>query len=444
MANEYFQNPIRLNDNVPQRGLLAPGVDSQFSNLAINPSLFSAPPPLAPAISPLAASGQDRANAFLKGLGQLGSGLIMAGAPSTDPSQFARGIAQGGQGFGQAFKGSLDQSRARNVQNLNLQMAQAKAARDLKTYENAERRRKQIIEFAETAAKGFETSGDLQSAARVRANPEEFIKNVYAKQLEQSKGKLKDRYMPVSGLGMADLVSGIVYTAQGPFRMGPKVTPTSEEDVPPRVPVIKPKGTGNLSPQAAEELEVKKIEKRIDATEAEKEVDKQFADDYNENIGQGGMADATKQIQQLAEVKRKLETTKGLTGPLIGLLPDSVKPFVVPEAAAAQDAVEEVVQRNLRLILGAQFTAEEGKRLIARAYNPALSQAENSKRLGRLLESMQSALAQKLRAYQYYEKNRTMRGYKGASKFNVDDILNAAKLNKTSKKQTVIKIRRIK
>ena len=130
MANGYFQNPIRLNDNVPQRGLLAPSVNSQSSNLSVSPlssySSLLAPPAATPAVSPLAVSGQDRANAFLKGLGQLGSGLIMAGAPTTDPSQFARGIAQGGQGFGQAFDQSLNQSRQRNVQDLNLQMAQAK------------------------------------------------------------------------------------------------------------------------------------------------------------------------------------------------------------------------------------------------------------------------------------------------------------------------------
>ena len=150
MANGYFQNPIRinanmpLNANMPKRGLLAPSVNSQSSNLSVSPlssySSLLAPPAATPAVSPLAASVQDRANAFLKGLGQLGSGLIMAGAPTTDPSQFARGIAQGGQGFGQAFDQSLNQSRQRNVQDLNLQMAQAtqrmaatKAAREALT-----------------------------------------------------------------------------------------------------------------------------------------------------------------------------------------------------------------------------------------------------------------------------------------------------------------------
>ena len=45
----------------------------------------------------LALSGQDRASAFLKGLGAMGPALIAAGAPSTDPGAAQKNIALAGQ-----------------------------------------------------------------------------------------------------------------------------------------------------------------------------------------------------------------------------------------------------------------------------------------------------------------------------------------------------------
>jgi hypothetical protein len=399
----------------------------------------------------LALSGQDRANAFLKGLGAMGPALIAAGAPSTDPGAAQKNIALAGQLRAKTTQDDLARQRAANVQALSTQIALQKAGREQAAFDRAEQQRQRLMTLAETAASQAEAAGDQTRADMIRANPTAFIESEYAKQLERIKGKPKDRYLSIPQLGVADLSSGIVYTPQGPFRMGPQpatlASPGTTAQVPPAVPSAaapgaSAPGVSTLSPQARERVTEADIKRSKEPTEAEKKVDERFAEDYNENIGQGGIADASKQITQLAEVKRRLETVQGLTGPLIGLIPEAARPFVVPEAAAAQDAVEEVVQRNLRLILGPQFTAEEGKRLIARAYNPALDQKENAKRLGRLLESMQSALTQKLAAYQYYEENRTLRGYKGASKFSVDDIIKAAELDAAPKRTPSITIRR--
>jgi hypothetical protein len=399
----------------------------------------------------LALSGQDRANAFLKGLGAMGPALIAAGAPSTDPGAAQKNIALAGQLRAKTTQDDLARQRAANVQALSTQIALQKAGREQQAFDRAEQQRQRLMTLAETAASQAEAAGNQTLADMIRANPTAFIESEYAKQLETIKGKPKDRYLSIPQLGVADLVSGIVYTPQGPFRMGPQpttaVAPGTTAQVPPAVPSaalpqVPAPDASALSPQARERVAEADIKRSKEPTDAEKKVDEIFAKDYNENIGQGGIADASKQITQLAEVKQRLETQQGLTGPLIGLIPEFARPYVVPEAAAAQDAVEEVVQRNLRLILGAQFTAEEGKRLIARAYNPALDQKENAKRLGRLLESMQNALTQKLNAYKYYEENRTLRGYQGASKFSVDDIIKAAELDAAPKRAPSINIRR--
>jgi hypothetical protein len=148
-------------------------------------------------------------------------------------------------------------------------------------------------------------------------------------------------------------------------------------------------------------------------TTAGKSVDEQFAKDYVQ-FRTGGAQDSAKQLSQLKDVSNALGT-KGanLTGPVIGSTPDVIKKVTNPQSIAMRERVEEVVQRSLRAILGAQFTEKEGERLIARAYNPNLSEAENKIRVDRLYTQLQQAFSAKQDAAQYFEKNNTLDGWKG-------------------------------
>lgn len=150
-------------------------------------------------------------------------------------------------------------------------------------------------------------------------------------------------------------------------------------------------------------------------TKGEESVDKAFAKDYNDFVSQGGYADVQKNLNQLREVKRALENTDSATGPLVGLLPKSVRDVLTPEGAALQDKIEEVVQRNLRLVLGAQFTEKESQRLIERAYNPRLSEEENARRVGALIEQIEAAAIAKTAAAKYYEDHGTLKGFEGVA-----------------------------
>lgn len=144
-----------------------------------------------------------------------------------------------------------------------------------------------------------------------------------------------------------------------------------------------------------------------------KALDEQFAKDYATFV-QGGAQDTAKQLAQLRDVSSALKNPKAnLTGPVLGNVPDAVKSFTNPQSVAMRERVEEVVQRSLRSILGAQFTEKEGERLIARAYNPRLSEAENAVRVDRLLTQLEAAYKQKVSAAQYFEKNGTLEGWKG-------------------------------
>jgi len=146
----------------------------------------------------------------------------------------------------------------------------------------------------------------------------------------------------------------------------------------------------------------------------EKKADEKFAEDYIE-FATGGYADTVKQLGQLQDSVNTLETAPegSITGPKVGILPRQALAVVNPQAANTMEQVEEVVQRNLRLILGAQFTEKEGERLIARAYNPYLPQAQNAIRLKRLIQQIQSAAEAKNSASQYFRKHGTLKGWEG-------------------------------
>src|SRR5690606_13850580 len=114
-------------------------------------------------------------------------------------------------------------------------------------------------------------------------------------------------------------------------------------------------------------------------TPGQRKIDEAFADAYLSWMG-GGFADSTKQLSQLNEALGILESGDPVTG-AVGVLPDVLQPFLNERGTIAGEAVEEVVQRNLREVLGAQFTEKEGERLISRAFNPRLSPTENAKRV---------------------------------------------------------------
>ena len=143
-----------------------------------------------------------------------------------------------------------------------------------------------------------------------------------------------------------------------------------------------------------------------------KKIDERFADDYIKWTGGGG-ADTAGNIAKLQDVLGKLESGEKLTGPIMGQMPDFIMAFLDPDAVGSREAVEGVVQRNLKAVLGAQFTEKEGEKLIKRAYNPTLGGAENARRLRVLTKQMVSALQSKNQMSQYFRDKGTLMGYNG-------------------------------
>jgi hypothetical protein len=147
-------------------------------------------------------------------------------------------------------------------------------------------------------------------------------------------------------------------------------------------------------------------------TPGQEAIDKKFADEYI-SWRSGGGQDAVAQIAQLKPVIQALEEGKPITGISVAVQPDLLLAMTNPQALQSREQVEEVVQRNLRAVLGPQFTAQEGERLIARAFNPKLKPEENARRLRRLFLQMETAATQKQNMATYFEENGTLRGFKG-------------------------------
>jgi len=149
-----------------------------------------------------------------------------------------------------------------------------------------------------------------------------------------------------------------------------------------------------------------------DLMPGQKKADEKFADDYV-SWKTGGGQDMVAQISQLKPVIKDLEEGKPITGVGIAVQPDLMLALTNPSALQSREQVEEVVQRNLRAVLGAQFTEKEGERLIARAFNPKLPPEENAKRLRRLFLQMETAANQKQEMVDYFDEFGTLRGFRG-------------------------------
>ena len=165
-------------------------------------------------------------------------------------------------------------------------------------------------------------------------------------------------------------------------------------------------------------------------TPGQEAVDKEFGKDVFAWMSGGGQ-DTTAQIAQLSVVAQELEDIdagiidKDLTGMSIALTPEFIRVFTNPDSIDAKEQVQEVVQRNLRLILGAQFTEREGERLINRAYNDKLGEGRNAGRVRRLLLQMSTAAQQKQAMVDYFNDNRgTLLGYTGEMP-TIQDFRNA-------------------
>jgi hypothetical protein len=322
------------------------------------------------------AMAQQRAQQ--QGLMSLGFGLLGAsqGQRGQPRPGFGQIISQAGPQAMQAYQGSFDRTLRDIMVGQQLQ--------------EADRRRKQ--EAAQQKAIDAYISGlpeDQQK--RFRAFPTQATEAMFAEQPEQfvqlTPAQAAERGLPTDKVFQASTKTGKISQVGGGGQTIQNII-----------------GGGELTP-------------------GQKKVDEKFAEDFVA-WSSGGGQDMAAQIAQLKPVISALEEGKPITGLQVAVQPDLLLAMTNPTALQSREQVEEVVQRNLRVILGAQFTEKEGERLIARAFNPKLPPQENAKRLRRLFLQMSTAAEQKQAMGDYFQENGTLRGYKGKMP-TVNDFYNA-------------------
>ena len=127
-----------------------------------------------------------------------------------------------------------------------------------------------------------------------------------------------------------------------------------------------------------------------------------------------GGADVVKSLDQLNEVADRIESgDENLSGWIVGNVPELVLGIANPAAMDAQDLVSEIVQRNLKAVLGAQFTEKEGQALIARAYNKKLPEEMNARRLRRLIQSIDTRARALESLNKHFDTYGTAKGWSG-------------------------------
>ncbi len=183
-------------------------------------------------------------------------------------------------------------------------------------------------------------------------------------------------------------------------------------------PTAQPSAQGGTTPSAPMSYAQFKADK-VGGTVAQKAVDETFAKDYADWVANGGSAGVEKSLDQLYGSLGALKQRDDISGPIVGNLPklgsigEVAQSYFAPDSIKVQQDIEEPIQTNLRKVLGAQYTQQEGENLLRRTYDPRLSEAVNAKRVGRVIGQLKTMARAKEMAARYYEANGTLRGFTG-------------------------------
>lgn len=171
-------------------------------------------------------------------------------------------------------------------------------------------------------------------------------------------------------------------------------------------------GRGSQSPEVQGLLRKAKSPGGVDITPGQKIVDDAFGKTLV-SWKTGEKQQAESNIANLDNKLSLLATGKqNVSGSEFAVIPDVLKPIVNPEAAGFLDEISDIVFQSLRATLGAAFTEEEGKRLIAATFNQNLPEELNLPRLQRLSAKIKAIYNSKENAITYFDQYGTLQGYK--------------------------------
>tara|TARA_R110000796_G_scaffold248504_1_gene375335 strand:- start:1586 stop:2665 length:1080 start_codon:yes stop_codon:yes gene_type:complete len=198
--------------------------------------------------------------------------------------------------------------------------------------------------------------------------------------------------------------------------------------------------SGRMSPELAEEFRKAKAPGGVDLTPGQEKLDTQFASTAESWLTKDS-AQVDANIMNLEEKLSIIERGEAdVSGKLIGITPEFLQPFVgQTQAKAFIGDVRDIVFQSLREKLGAQFTEEEGNRLVAAAYDSSLPEEINAKRLRRLLSVVKTMKASKEGMMDIYRQTGTLKDYEPpkATFSNIYDALVEEEFTSKTKEELV-------
>lgn len=174
-------------------------------------------------------------------------------------------------------------------------------------------------------------------------------------------------------------------------------------------------------PAAAEDLEGKQLDneakrRKLDnpgeaLSPGQKALDEAFAKEYADWVNAGGYASARNKIANFDTQIGRMEGTDNISGGFIGMLPDWIRTRATPDSVDVQENIEKSIQETLRQTLGAQFTKEEGERLMKRSFNPSLDESVNIQRSKEISGDLRDKAWAKDESARYFERHGTLKGF---------------------------------
>lgn len=137
----------------------------------------------------------------------------------------------------------------------------------------------------------------------------------------------------------------------------------------------------------------------------QKSMDQLFGRDWADYKAMGGFSKVKNNLENLERVAKMLDTSDNLTGPVIGSTGKVIRTRLYPDSIAAEEDVRRSINETLRQIMGSQFTENEGEKLMRLAFNPALEEKENARRVRNQIADLKRRAEAKDEAGTYFDEH---------------------------------------
>lgn len=174
-------------------------------------------------------------------------------------------------------------------------------------------------------------------------------------------------------------------------------------------------------------------------TVGQKKLDEDYAKDYNDwtTVGRGQASKSLAKLKDALNIltKEAQSSFPTISGRNVGALPDLLRPTA---SRVVEQDVQETAQAGLRAALGASFTEKEGERILKTSYDKTLPETENIKKVNAIIKELEERIANQESKREFFEKYRTLDGWKAPYNYPESKPLNNTKTSPTAGGETKV------